>query len=147
METSWILSWTKRVLSTPFPITGGGFQQLPGRVTANRRCTEPISTVIGYQNFTIQFSGGGGSEQRPAVLEMNSPIRRTTIRSSVTIWTVEVISELNATCGDMPSKRTRSKPISPQSSERQEDWSTEVSKAQAIAISPNSGTSSLSCPS
>ena len=52
---------------TPFPITGWSLSAtLPPRYKRNCKCTgSNLYRHWSNQNFTIQFSGGGGSEQRP----------------------------------------------------------------------------------
>ena len=103
------------------------FSNSPGRVTSVT-VDAPGSNLYRHwsnQNFTIQFSGGGGSGATAhAVLEMNSSDSDTYNKfvSSVTVLDGGggYSSEPNATmrAATCPSKRTRSKRISPQSSER-----------------------------
>ena len=126
------------------------FSNSPGRVTSVT-VDAPGSNLYRHwsnQNFTIQFSGGGGSGATAhAVLEMNSSDSDTYNKfvSSVTVLDGGggYSSEPNATMrSDMPKQANTVEAnfTAVIGTAWGEDWSTGgFSKAQAIAISPNSG--------
>ena len=126
------------------------FSNSPGRVTSVT-VDAPGSNLYRHwsnQNFTIQFSGGGGSGATAhAVLEMNSSDSDTYNKfvSSVTVLDGGggYSSEPNATMrSDMPKQANTVEAnfTAVIGTAWGEDWSTGgFSKAQAIAISPTSG--------
>ncbi len=126
------------------------FSNSPGRVTSVT-VDAPGSNLYRHwsnQNFTIQFSGGGGSGATAhAVLEMNSSDSDSYNKyvSSVLILDggAGYSSEPNATMrSDMPKQANTVEAnfTAVIGTAWGEDWSTGgFSKAQAIAISPNSG--------
>ena len=126
------------------------FSNSPGRVTSVT-VDAPGSNLYRHwsnQNFTIQFSGGGGSGATAyALLEMNSSDTDSYNKyvSSVLILDggAGYSSEPNATLRtDMPKQANTVEAnfTAVIGSAWGEDWSTGgFSKAQAIAISPNSG--------
>jgi hypothetical protein len=126
------------------------FSNSPGRVTSVT-VDAPGSNLYRHwsnQNFTIQFSGGGGSGATAyALLEMNSSDTDSYNKyvSSVLILDggAGYSSEPNATLrSDMPKQANTVEAnfTAVIGTAWGEDWSTGgFSKAQAIAISPNSG--------